>query len=57
MANYGVISGPYLDTFHAVIVYLNSNNKRHFLTHMLIRVSTFTSYDGATINNDDRKEF
>ena len=35
----------------------NTNNKRHFLTYMLIRVSNFTTYDGTTINNEYRKEF
>ena len=41
----------------SLVVYLvrfNTNNKRHFLTYMLTRVSisTFPSF-----NNEDRKEF
>ena len=34
----------------------NTNNKRHFETYMLTRVSNFTTYDGTTIKNEDRKE-
>lgn len=35
----------------------NTNDKRHFLTYTLTRGSNFTTYDGTTINKEDRKEF
>ena len=47
----------------SLIVYLvrfNTNNKRHFLTYMLTRVSDFTTCtkeDSTVISNEDRKEF
>ena len=33
----------------------NTNNKRHFETYMLTRVSNFTTYDGTTIKNEDKR--
>ena len=35
----------------------NTNDKRHFLTYTLTRGSNFTTYDGTTINKENRKEF
>ena len=36
------------------VVRFNTNNKRHFLTYMLTHVCNFTTYDGTTVNNEDR---
>ena len=47
-------------SFFSLIVYLVAfitKNKRHFLTCMLAHVFNFKTYDGTTINNEDRKEF
>ena len=47
-------------SFFSLIVYLVTfitKNKRHFRTCMLARVFNFKTYDGTTINNEDRKEF
>ena len=35
----------------------NINNKCHYLTYVLTRVSSFTTYERTTNNNEDRKEF
>ena len=35
----------------------NTNMKRHFLKYMLTSLFNFTTYDGATITNERRKNF
>ena len=39
------------------LVRLETYNKRHSLTYTLMRASNFTTYDGVTINNENRKRF
>ena len=46
----------FLVSFIVCSIGFNTNNKRYYLTYVLRRVSSFTTYDGTNINNEDRKE-
>ena len=40
--------------FNCLFSWINSNSKRHFLLYMLARASNFATYDGTTIDNEEK---